>query len=310
MINCGIIKSGCDDMKDVNILTLNGIDVNHGIELLGDMETYNSIIEDFYNGYNERMQKINGFKNNSDMANYAIEVHSLKSDSKYLGFMKLAEIAYQHEMASKANDINTVNNSYSLLINEANRVIAVVKKYLEGTISKEPQVNPIPQVNPTTSNVVIPTIVDGNNVKKEENVSSSFPTMEVSNTNATKTILVADDSSIIRDFVNEIFSNEYQVLDAANGEEVINIIKSNASNIKALLLDLNMPGVDGFGVLDYFKENDLFKSIPVSIISGADDKESIDRAFKYPIVDMLNKPFSKETVKSVVEKTIKYNSIS
>ena len=132
MINCGIIKSGCDDMKDVNILTLNGIDVNHGIELLGDMETYNSIIEDFYNGYNERMQKINGFKNNSDMANYAIEVHSLKSDSKYLGFMKLAEIAYQHEMASKANDINTVNNSYSLLINEANRVIAVVKKYLEG----------------------------------------------------------------------------------------------------------------------------------------------------------------------------------
>ena len=126
--------------------------------------------------------------------------------------------------------------------------------------------------------------------------------------NATQAILVADDSVIIRDFVKEIFHNDYGVLMAKDGKEVINIVNSN-SNIAALLLDLNMPGVDGFAVLDYFKEHDLFKKIPVSIISGANDKASIDKAFSYNIVDMLNKPFNKNNVKLVVEKTIASKSI-
>lgn len=280
-------------MKDVNILTSNGIDVNHGLELLGDMETYDSIITDFYDGYLDRMKKIDNFKNNSDMENYAIEVHSLKSDSKYLGFMTLADIAYKHEMASKANNIDEVNNSYNELVTEANRIFEVVSKYLGNNVS----INPIPQVEPITESV--PEIV-------EETVQVVTPsTVE----NSKYAIVVADDSNIIREFVNDVFKDEYQILMASNGEEVINIVNSNKDIIKALLLDLNMPGVNGFGVLDYFKENNLFGSIPISIISGADDKESIDRAFTYPIIDMLNKPFSKESVKQVVEKTINVGGI-
>ena len=287
-------------MKDVNILTKNGIDVNHGIELLGDMSMYDSIILEFYNSYNERMNKIVEYRKSMDMANYAIEVHALKSDSKYLGFMTLADIAYQHEMASKNNDINTVNNLYADLINEANRIILIVKEYLQSKVEEKNEVNPIPTVEPENDSV-IPSIVDN---------SVSIPTSSDDNNEGKMKILVADDSKIIRDFVNDIFNNEYEVLSASNGEEVINYVKKDGNSIKALLLDLNMPGVNGFGVLDFFKENDLFKVIPVSIISGADDKESIDKAFTYPIVDMLNKPFSKETVKLVVEKTVNYNSVS
>lgn len=256
---------------DTNFLINNGVDVNHGLELLGDMETYNSIMEDFLSEFDNRMQRIDNYKTNNDMNNYSIEVHSLKSDSKYLGFMKLADISYQHELASKANDVTTVNNTYNDLVNEANRIINVVKQYL----NKE-EATPIIDVD---------TSIDKNK----------------------KTILIADDSSIIREFVKEIFSENYNVRGASTGREVADIIRENPNNVAVLLLDLNMPDINGFQVLEWFKENDLFRIIPVSVITGANDKESIDKAFSYPIVDMLNKPFEKETVKDIVEKTIEYN---
>ena len=68
-----------------------------------------------------------------------------------------------------------------------------------------------------------------------------------------------------------------------------------------------MPKVDGFAVLDYMKENHLFRKMPVSIISGDSSKETIDKAFQYPIVDMLGKPFNEQNIKSVVEKTLIYS---
>ena len=64
------------------------------------------------------------------MPNYAIQVHAMKSDSKYLGFTLLADLSYQHEMASKENNVDFVNNNYDNLINEANRIINIVKQYL------------------------------------------------------------------------------------------------------------------------------------------------------------------------------------
>ena len=274
-------------MRDTNILTMNGVDVNKGLELLGDMTMYDSILNDFIDGYDERMKKIETYRLNNDMPNYAIEVHSLKSDSKYLGFMTLADLAYKHEMASKAGDLTSVNNHYQELITEAGRIIAVAKKYM----GKDEEVPTTPGED--INNRVVedaPPVVQM--ISKEE--------VELS----TKAILVADDSSIIRNFVNDIFSDKYEVLMASNGQEVVNIVAANPNRIAALLLDLNMPGVDGFQVLEYFNQNNLFTKIPVSIISGANDKESIDRAFKYPIVDMLNKPFNMENVKLVVEKTI------
>lgn len=275
-------------MKDINLLTSNGIDVNHGLELLGDMEMYNSVMKDFLTDYDRRMKKISEYKNSSDMANYAIEVHSLKSDSKYLGFMTLADLAYKHEMASKAGDVNSVILHYDELVKEANRIIQVVRVYLDGdNITAPPTIEADKTVN--TNDVVV--------ISKEE--------VELS----TKAIVIADDSSIIRDFIKEIFSNQYEVLMAKDGREVINIISANPKKIAALLLDLNMPNIDGFGVLEYLKENNLFTDVPTSIISGASDKESIEKAFKYPIIDMLNKPFSRENVKLVVEKTVGIGSM-
>lgn len=117
-------------MKDVNLLKENGIDVDSSIELLGDMEMYDETLEDFLTESETRLPNLKQYKDNSDMANYAIGVHAMKSDSKYLGFTKLAEMSFEHEMKSKENDIDYVNNNFEVLFIEANRVIKIVKEYL------------------------------------------------------------------------------------------------------------------------------------------------------------------------------------
>ena len=126
-----------------------------------------------------------------------------------------------------------------------------------------------------------------------------------------KKILVADDSKIIGNIVTRAFSNEYEVVIAYNGKEALDIVRNNVDDsIIGLLLDLNMPEVDGFAVLDYFKENNLFKRIPVCIITGDVAKERIDRAFNYDIVDVLAKPFTFDNVREEVEKIINLSSIN
>ena len=111
-------------------LESNDIDVNHGLELLGDMDMYNSIMEDFIHEMEERLPKLEEFKNNKDMPNYAIIVHAIKSDCKYLGIMKLADQNYEHELKSKDNDIDFVEKDYNNLIDNINKYLDICKKYL------------------------------------------------------------------------------------------------------------------------------------------------------------------------------------
>ena len=117
-------------MRDKALLIQNGVDVDKGIELLGDLETYNEMLEDFIEEVEEKMENITSYKVDSDMENYAILVHSLKSDAKYFGFDKLAEIAYQHEQESKEGNSIFVNENHEELNSEVDRIITLVKKYL------------------------------------------------------------------------------------------------------------------------------------------------------------------------------------
>ena len=115
---------------NIEYLKENGVDVDSGLELLGDIDTYNDILKEFITNNEERLSKIDTYKNNGDMGNYAIEVHALKGDSKYLGFTKLAELALNHQLKSQDNDIEYINNNYDELVKEANRILDISKEYL------------------------------------------------------------------------------------------------------------------------------------------------------------------------------------
>ena len=125
--NTEVISS--DNSKE-DYLKENNIDYNKGIELFGSMDMYNSMLSDWYKGINDKWSKIISYKNNKDMTNYSIEVHSLKSDAKYFGFTKLAELSLNHELKSKDNDIEYVNNNFNELEIEYRRILNIVNNYL------------------------------------------------------------------------------------------------------------------------------------------------------------------------------------
>ncbi len=272
-------------MKSIKFLEENGVDIAKSLELFGDSKTYNDTIGEFLIGIHNKITQLIQFMNNRDLANYTVYVHSLKSDAKYFGFVKLADMAYEHEVKSKAGDLYYITSHINDLIKETNSAILLIQEYMKGT--------------------------------DEEVSNNSIESTPIENKTAgevydRKTILVVDDSNIIRNFVKRIFSDNYNVGIASDGEEAINIIKANQENnfIEAILLDLNMPKKDGFAVLDYMKENSLLKKMPVSIISGDSSKDTIDRAFSYQIVDMLGKPFNEQSIKMVIEKTIFYKEMN
>ncbi len=133
-----IDSSVIDNLNNTNVVKYdrsyledNGVDVNHALELLGDMDMYNMTINDFMAEVESKWARINEYKNTNNMPDYAIEVHSLKSDCKYLGFMRLADIAYQHELKSKENDSSFVNEHFDELTNEYNKVLEIAKNYTE-----------------------------------------------------------------------------------------------------------------------------------------------------------------------------------
>lgn len=117
-----------EEMK-INFLKQNGVDVDKGIENTMDFETYNEILLEFCDTFVQEVNKFNAYKIAGDMVNYEIIVHALKSNCRTLGFMNTGEMFYQHELASKQNDVNYVNEHYNELINEVNRVYAILTKY-------------------------------------------------------------------------------------------------------------------------------------------------------------------------------------
>ena len=282
-------------MFNVNYLIENGVDVNRTLDLFGDINTYNNIIGEFLVSAKEKLEKLEKYKEEKDLANYTIYIHSLRSDAKYFGFTKLDEITSEQEEKSKEGDVFYIYEHFPTLQAEVERMLNVVKRYISNEPIEEETNQAVAQPAPAPQPVVVTT--PAQQPSPAENLPEPY---------TQKTILVADDSNIIRNFVKRIFSEKYNVGVAQNGEEVLNIIKANANNeeIVAILLDLNMPKIDGFAVLDYINDNQLFSKMPVSIISGDSSKDTITKAFSYPIVDMLGKPFTESDVKHVIEKTI------
>lgn len=152
-------------------------------------------------------------------------------------------------------------------------------------------------------------------------VSNSHPELNqaitkrmVRNTNIGKpAILIVDDSSIMRNSLKRIFANDYEIVMAKNGSEAIELITKNILNrttsqdnvnIVGVLLDLIMPGVDGFAVLDFLKNFNLLNKIPVAIISGDETKETRRKVYEYDIVDMLEKPFNTDNIRRRISKII------
>ena len=110
-------------------------------------------------------------------------------------------------------------------------------------------------------------------------------------------ILIVDDEEVNREILKEMFKDgKYELLEADNGEDAVAKLKSN-DRIVLVLLDIVMPIMDGFGVLEYMHGQNMLNDIPVILITSEDALDSEDQAYSYGVADVIHKPFYPHIVK-------------
>ena len=118
-------------------------------------------------------------------------------------------------------------------------------------------------------------------------------------------ILLVDDSKMNRMMLTEILGDSYHILEAENGRECLETLQAEAGNIALVLLDINMPVMDGFEVLKAMNANHTIEDTPVIMISSEDSDAAIRRSYELGASDYVNRPFDARIVYRRVTNTIK-----
>lgn len=119
---------------------------------------------------------------------------------------------------------------------------------------------------------------------------------------ARKTILAVDDDPVVLEAVNEVFRDEYNILLAKDGHEAIEVAERHEVDI--ILLDIMMPGFDGFSTLLLLKENERTMNIPVIMLTAVGKKEKIIAAFRDGAAGYVLKPFNEDTLRSKIDSVV------
>ncbi len=118
-------------------------------------------------------------------------------------------------------------------------------------------------------------------------------------------ILIVDDSELNRALLSEMLKDDFKILEASNGRECLDALEQYGMGISLVLLDINMPVMDGFEVLVQMNRNHWIEDIPVVMISSDDTESNIKRAYDMGVSDYIRRPFDAQVVFRRVFNTIK-----
>lgn len=123
------------------------------------------------------------------------------------------------------------------------------------------------------------------------------------------TLLIVDDQEINRSIIKYIFEDSFNILEAEDGDQALTIMNQNKDSIVAVLLDIVMPGKNGYQVMIEMSKAKLLESIPVIVITAQDTSENIKRVFELGASDTIVKPFDSITVRQRVLNIIELNKL-
>lgn len=285
------------------------------------------IVNDIEMSYMQYLNDCKEFIREEDVDNYVESLSISRLENEPNGM----SLTYKMKDSKLGNYRDYMNDIYLHDVNGKKIIVVLVaivndgKKYI--TQSDEVDTNLEIKLNKMVDSISLAIIKihnimngDNNIHNKEEFVNSilssltnEFPEFnEHLNDNAIllndmgkSTVMIIDDDKMTCNLIKKVFEKKYDVILAHNGEEAINLLKNSSGiNISCIFLDLIMPVLDGFGVLDYLNDNNYLGKLPVIIISGNYDKETRNRAYSYRIADMLEKPFNVQVVRHRIENLI------
>lgn len=119
-----------------------------------------------------------------------------------------------------------------------------------------------------------------------------------------QSVLIVDDSELNRKMLGQMLGSRFDIAEAASGEACLQLLEQNATGISIVLLDIHMPGIDGFTVLEEMNQKNLLEQIPVIMISSEDTVDAVRRAFDLGASDYISRPFDAKVVYQRVINTI------
>lgn len=119
-----------------------------------------------------------------------------------------------------------------------------------------------------------------------------------------QSVLIVDDSELNRKMLGQMLGSRFDIAEAANGEACLQLLEQNATGISIVLLDIHMPGIDGFTVLEEMNQKNLLEQIPVIMISSEDTVDAVRRAFDLGASDYISRPFDAKVVYQRIINTI------
>lgn len=119
-----------------------------------------------------------------------------------------------------------------------------------------------------------------------------------------QSVLIVDDSELNRKMLGQMLGSRFDIAEAASGEDCLQLLEQNATGISIVLLDIHMPGIDGFTVLEEMNQKNLLEQIPVIMISSEDTVDAVRRAFDLGASDYISRPFDAKVVYQRIINTI------
>lgn len=314
----------------INKSIINGYNEALIIDIIDDklykyVITENDIILDSELSYMEYLNDCNNFIYEDDLDNYV--------ESLSLSRLEYANktITLLYKMKDNSGVYNEYINDVRLCEHNGKKLIVVLislvnnckkfktqsdelKSHLELKLNK--MVDAV-----SLAMLKIHNIVNNNNIHNKEDfvnsilssLSNEFPefteslnkNVQYMNDVTRSTIMIVDDDNVTCNLIKKVFEKKYDVILAHNGNEAIDLLNGSRNlNICCIFLDLIMPELDGFSVLDYLNNFNYLNRLPVIIISGNYDKETRNRAYSYRIADMLEKPFNVQVIRHRIENLI------
>ncbi len=121
------------------------------------------------------------------------------------------------------------------------------------------------------------------------------------------TVLIADDSKLQRVILKENLKDTYDVAEASGGQECLDLVEHSAGKIDVVLLDIVMPGMDGFEVLRRRQESEVFKKIPVIVLTMSDREEDRELAEQLGADGFLLKPVDAKKARLRISRVLEEN---
>lgn len=245
--------------KDVkSIESSEYVDYKEGLEKIGDCKTYCNILETYCNSTKEKLELLPRILH-SDIKRFIVEVHGIKGASGGIFAKYAAKMGEELETLGKFGNIDKINEVLPTFLIEMEKTIADISAFVELYGDKEDE--------------------PGVTINEEE-------------FNKIRNIAIVDDNPVNLSLVEHVLNKHYNIIKLNSGEQLLEFLKSMKPDM--ILLDIQMPNMNGYETLQKMNENPETANIPVIFLTGEDGVESEREGFKLGARDFIRKPFDKD----------------